>query len=209
MKNRRARTVVSIAAVAVLSGCGPDASALASGTFEVRQLDPPTIGARTPDFILRISGSGFDSGSRVLIGDVELGSFSTSPTTLVGTVPGGTAGTTVPGSLLVSVKNPDGTTAKALPLVVTEAPVPVLSIAMPTNLCAGAGPLNVTISGDNFTTDMTLESNGESVEIATRSRSRLTFSVPRLSGRYFFEVRVPPPGGGSASIGMPTFLGCD
>lgn len=200
-----ARRVVASAALATLTGCGADTVA----PLEIRQMAPLTIGARTPEISLWISGSGFDPGSKVFLGDVELALFGHSTTVLAARVPGGTAGTTVPGSPLVTVENSDGTRSKGLPLLVTEAQAPVLSAANATDVCGPAKSVVVTIEGDNFTTDTSLESNGQPVAIASVSRSRLSFSVPWVLGRYSFEVTVPPPGGGQASIGFATFLGCD
>ena len=51
----QSRTVVSCAVLAALLGCGSAGTA----ALEIGRLDPQTIGARIPDFILTISGTGF------------------------------------------------------------------------------------------------------------------------------------------------------
>jgi hypothetical protein len=198
----------TVAALALLVGCGAGEGAAAEA-LEIQRLYPPSIGARIPDFTLIITGTGFVAGSRVFLGDVELALFGhSSSRVLVAQVRGGTAGTTVPGTLSVSVRNPDGTRSDELPLAVSEAPAPVLSVVS-SNLCMGTSLLRVVLDGDNFTADTTAESSGQPVAITHRSRSSLTFSVPRILGHYTFKVTVPPPGGGEASIGYATFLGCD
>jgi hypothetical protein len=201
-----ARAAIGSAAVAVLVGCGSGEGLV---PLEIRQLNPSSVGARTPDFDLVIYGTGFMPDSRVLVGDVEFGPVHRSSTLLIVHVPGGTAATTVPGTLSVSVGDPSGARSNQLALVVADAPAPVLSEVYAGNVCYGNGPLNVALTGDNFTIDTTLESGGEAVQIARLSRSTISFQVPRTYGNYSFQVTVPPPGGGQASIDYPTFLSCD
>jgi hypothetical protein len=200
-----ARAIIGSAAVAVLVGCGTGEGLV---PLEIRQLYPSGVGARTPDFDLVIYGTGFMPDSRVLIGDAEFGPVHRSSSLLIVHVPGGSAVTTVPGTLSVSV-NAGGAHSNQLDLVVADAPAPVLSEVSAANLCYGNGPLDVTLTGDNFTIDTTLESGGEAVPIARLSRRTISFQVPRAYGNYSFQVTVPPPGGGQASIDYPTFLGCD
>src|SRR5262249_57016717 len=118
-------------------------------------------------------------------------------------VPGGTVGTAGPGSLSLSVKNADDTRASAA-LSVTEAPAPALGRVTVLNQCSSIGPRHVRLTGDNFTTDTTLESNGQSVAIAWRSTSLLSFSLPGVEDSADIKVTVPPPGGGEASILVST-----
>ncbi len=192
------RTVLAV----LLASCSG-----ASEPIEIRTVTPSNIGARTADFKIYISGTGFTLESRVLLGALELGPVGHAPTVLFVQVPGGTAGTTVPGTVSVSVINPDGTRSNELPLVVSEARAPVLTKVL-SERCAEDDPLYLTLVGDNFTIDMTLEINGEPASIAERSRSSLSFFAPRRDST--FKITVPPPGGGATSIGYaPPFLGCD
>jgi hypothetical protein len=196
------------AALAMLIGCGSGEGATPEA-LEIQKLDPPSIGARTAELDITISGTGFAPDSRVLAGDVELpvvGRYSS--TWLIARVRGGTVGTALPGTLPVSVMNPGGARSNQLPLAIAEAPPPVLS-EVRSNLCNGTGPVQVRLVGDNFTMDTTVESGGEPVSVNGRSRSIISFSVPRELGRYSFKVTVPPPGGGEASITYATFLECD
>src|SRR5215472_6057943 len=50
------RTIAGSAALAVIFGCDSGEGAL---PLEIRQLNPTSIGARTPDFDLVVSGTGF------------------------------------------------------------------------------------------------------------------------------------------------------
>jgi len=199
--------ILGSAALAVLVGCGSGEGA-ASEALAIRQVIPSSIGARTADLNVMIYGTGFTPDSRVLAGDVELPVVGRSSRLLIALVRGGTVGTTLPGTLPVSVVNPGGARSNQLSLAIAEAPAPVLS-GVDSNLCIGTGPLNVTLVGDNFTVDTTVESGGEPVSVNDRSRSLISFSVPREFGDYTFKVTVPPPGGGEAAIGYATFLGCE
>jgi len=202
-----ARAVVS-SALATLLGCGPGEHA-APEALEIQQVIPQSIGARIADFTITIIGTGFAAGSRVFLEEAELAVVEhDSSRVLDAHVPGGTVGTTEPGTLSISVRNPDGTRSNELPLAVSVAPAPVLS-DVSSNLCTGSGPLDVVLLGGNFTTDTTAESSGQPVTIIGRSSSSISFSVPRFFGHYAFKVTVPSPGGGEASIGYATFLGCD
>jgi len=198
------RVIFGTVVLATLVGCGSNASP----PLRIELLDPETIGARTTDFVLAVHGTGFTSESRILLGGTELGQPDHSSTQLVALVPGGTAGTTLAGTLEVSVRNSDGSRSNELPLVVSEAPAPVVTL-VDSSLCAGNDPMNVTIYGDDFTFDATLEVDGQPTTIGQRTRSSLSFATARKLGRYRFTVRVPPPGGGEVTIGYATFLGCD
>jgi hypothetical protein len=196
------------AALAVLVGCGSGEGA-APEALAIQQVSPSGIGARTADLSFGISGTGFAPGSRVFAGDIELPVVERSSSRwLLALVRGGTVGTTLPGTLPVSVLNPGGARSNPLPLAIAEAPAPVLS-EVDSDLCTGTGPLRVALMGDNFTIDTSVESGGEPVSVNGRSRSIISFSVPREFGHYSFKVIVPPPGGGEASITYPTFLGCE
>ena len=197
------------AALALLVGCDPGAGSAPSEALAISRLFPQSIGARTPDFFLTIMGTGFTPDSGVLLGNTELGNVTTSPAAVFVAIPGGTAGTTVSGTLPVSVRDATGSRSNELSLVVTEAPAPTLSL-VDWDLCVrDVGPLHVTLTGDNFTTDMTLESNGEQVPLRVQSRTKCSFTVPGDQRHYLFKVTVPPPGGGEASTGLNTILGCD
>jgi hypothetical protein len=196
------------AALALLVGCGSGEGAASKG-LEIQRLNPSSIGARSPDFFLTIIGTGFASDSVVLLGNVEVGRVTESPAALFAQIPGGTAGTTVSGTLPVSVRDGTGKRSNELSLVVTEAPAPILTV-LSSDLCTrDTGPIHVTLTGDNFTTDMTLESNGELVPIGVQSRTMSSFAVARGERHYSFKVTVPPPGGGEATTGLATFLDCD
>lgn len=200
-----ARLHIGSAALALLVGCGSGVGA----ALEIRHLNPSSIGARTPDFNIAVRGAGFSADTRVVLGDTELRTLGHSSTLLVAAVPGGTAGTTAPGVLSVSVREPSGARSNQLTFVVGDAAAPVIS-GIDSNLCIASGnTLGVTLVGDNFTTDTRLESSGKPLAIAVRSSSSIAFSVPLEDGTYSFKVTVPPPGGGEASIDYAPFLLCD
>jgi len=199
------RNLIGTAALAGLLACGSSSSIQPP---EVQQLNPPTIGSRTPDFLLYVVGTGFTPDGRIFLGGVELVQLSRSSTYLLARVPGGTAGTTMPGAIAVSVENADGTRSNEALLEVSEAAAPVLQ-EISSDLCSGHALLNVTLIGDNFTVDTSLEVDGQPAAILSRTRSTLSFATPLKYGRYSFTVNVPAPGGGQATIGYPTFLGCD
>jgi len=198
MRNALVRTIVSCTAFASILGCG-------SGP-EIQQMRPSTIGARSPDFTLYVHGTGFTPQSRVVLGDVELDLVNPSPTFFAAQVPGGTAGTTAPGNLSVSVKNPDGSRSNQLLLTVAEAPAPVVSEVILLNACYSG---DIELSGANFTTDTTVEVDGHVAAFAIRSSTSIWIRSPVPSTP--FKVIVPAPGGGEASGFTPSIdpMGCD
>ena len=200
---RVARTLIGGAFWAILGGCG-------SPQLEIHQVVPSTIGARTADFRLSVFGAGLTPESRIVLGDQELPLVGQTPTSLEARVPGGTAGTTVPGDVSVSVKNPDGTRSNQLSLVVTEAPAPVLSsIDSPT--CA-TYPATFWLHGANFTIDTSVEINGHVATITSLSSTLIWIRTPDgVAGEHdSLKVTVPGPGGGEASGSLYfAFLDCD
>lgn len=190
------RIIASTAALGALLACGSSTQPLA-----IDQLDPATIGERMPDFILTIRGAGFTPESRIVLGGVELGPLGHNSAALFVQVPGGTAGTTVAGAVAVSVKNPDGSRSNELSLAVSGAPAPVLQYVI-----SNCDSDHVTLIGDNFTFDTIVEVGGEPRPIFERSRSALSFATGWTYGQY--QVTVPPPGGGVATIGGADFLDC-
>jgi len=104
----------------------------------------------------------------------------------------------------VSVKNPDGTRSNQLPLVVTEAPAPVVSEVRPVNSCSSSA---FELLGANFTTDTIVELENQVATFAIRSNT--TIWVGSAAGGPGFKVIVPAPGGGEASGLTPSPVECD
>jgi len=196
-------TLIGNASLAMLGGCG-------SPQLEIQQVRPSTIGARTADFRLSVFGGGLTSESRIVLGDLELPLAGQTPTSLTAQIPGGMAGTTGPGEISVSVKNPDGTRSNELRLVVTEAPAPVLSSIDPASSC-GTPQNALWLLGANFTIDSSVEVNGH---VATITNLSSTFIWIRtdgvVEGDNLLKVTVPGPGGGEASASLHAeFFECD
>jgi hypothetical protein len=203
-------TRIGSVALTILLACG-SGDGMSSEPLAIRELSPPGIGARTPDFDLTLRGTGFGPDSRVLLGDVELVTVAQSATLLIAHVPAGTAGTTGPATLPVSVGDATARRSNLLTLTVKEALAPVLS-GISSDLCLRkTGPVHVNVLGDNFTTDTTVTSDGQPVSITSRSSSSISFQISRGGQDVSsFKVTVPPPGGGEAFIDFfADFFDCD
>lgn len=112
---------------------------------------------------ITITGTGFESNSVVLWNASARPTIEMSATTLQVALSAADLQNQGTGSLTVSNPAPAASTSAASPLTVTSQPVPVIqsvSIASAPSIFGGCPQLQVTITGQNFANDSTIQANG-------------------------------------------------
>jgi Putative Ig domain len=136
-------------------------------------LNPSTIGAGAPGFILTATGSGFASGSVVQWNGTALATVFVSATQVTATVPAnlivnvGTAQVTVVSG---------GATSNSLPFAVVA--VPAIGTISPSTVLAGGPTFTLIVNGSGFASDATVQWNGTPLQTTFVNAAQVTASVP-------------------------------
>ena len=162
----------SSASLITVQNPAPGGGASAATPFNVNS-PVAVITAISPRYVppgspatVTVTGTGFESNSAVLWNSSARPTTFVSATTLQVALSAADLQNQGTGSLTVSNPAPAASTSPAAPLVVTSQPVPVIqsvSIASASGPGAGCPQLQVTISGQNFAADATIQANGVSL----------------------------------------------
>jgi len=111
-------------------------------------LNPNTVNAGGAAFTLSVVGSNFVSTSVVKVGTTsKLTTFVDSSHL---TAPITATDIKTPGSLSITVLNPNNQVSQAAPLTVTDANLPTITLLSPSSVTQGAAGFTMTITGTNF-----------------------------------------------------------
>lgn len=189
---------------------------VSDGTIQACQLTwnspAPSITVITPDTglpgtarVIGINGTNFYPGSIVQVGTTNVTTRFDCPTRLNATIPGSFP----PGTYSVRVINPDDGYAgdkysAAGTYTVQDYPVPVVTSISPKKKTAGSPTFKLTINGNSFVPDSTVQWRGVNRTTTYVSPTKLTAKIRakdvKKSGRYGVTVTNPAPGGGVSNI---------
>lgn len=187
----------------------PGGGTSAGATFNVNS-PVAVITAISPRYVppgspatITVTGTGFESNSIVMWNAAARPTTFVSATSLQVALSAADLQNQGTGSLTVSNPAPAGSTSPAAPLVVTSQPVPVIqsvSIASAPGPGVGCPQLQVTITGQNFANDATIQANGVSLpsNVFTDNPTVLVNFLPlgfvSQSGALSFTVTNPDQG---------------
>jgi len=163
----------SSASLITVQNPAPGGGMSAGATFDVNS-PVAVITAISPRYVplgspatITVTGTGFESNSIVMWNTAARPTTFVSATSLQVALSAADLQNQGTGSLTVSNPAPAASTSPAAPLVVTSQPVPVIqsvSIASstigPAIINGGCAQLQVTIAGQNFANDSTIQANG-------------------------------------------------
>jgi len=164
-------------------------------------LTPNSAAPGSPSFTLVVNGSGFISGSVVLVnGQARLTQFN-SRSQIQAEIPA--VDVSSPGTLTITVRNPQpgGGTSNAVSFPVSNSnPQPVISSINPNTGSAGSGGLTVTVTGSNFIPGSVVRFGGQDRATSFVSSTQLTAQLlaADLATPVTVQITVfnPPPDGG-------------
>ena len=137
-------------------------------------LSPQTVAAGGSGFTLTAFGSGFQLGAVINFGSAQLVTTYLNSGQLTGVVPGSLIAQ--PGSVLVSVSNPDGTSTNSLAFLISGKPI--ITSLNPPSISAGASSFTLGISGLGFKTGAMVTFGGAILNATFISANQLTAPVP-------------------------------
>ncbi len=193
--------------VALLAGCGSSPSSAKDTPVRATTTSGLTVTSVSPAVIpvataatLTVYGTGFQSGTTVLINSASVATTYVSGTQLTATVPS----TQFPVGAIVPVTvTENGALATAQGTLEVDNPRPVLSQTSPTFAITGSGSVTVTMTGSGFSPGTTALFSGAARPIVyispTEVSVTLTAADAATAGSFPMTVMNPAPGGGSSS----------
>lgn len=131
--------------------------------------------AGAPAFPLGVTGAGFVNGSVVKMNGTSIPTTFVNSANLTATFPS----VPTPGTVLITVLNPDGTLTPVPQDLVIQA-APLINSLNPASVTAGGTAFSLNVIGTNFQTGMTVYFNSSPMPTAllTSNRNQLVASVP-------------------------------
>jgi hypothetical protein len=168
----------------------------------VTSVTPATVPAGSAAFTLQINGSGFVSGSVASWNGTNLSTTYVSATELTAAVPASLAAGG--GTFSIAVVNPDGQKSTSTnSSVVVDNPVPAIVSLSPVSGTAGAGALEVVVTGTGFIPSSVASFAGKARSTTVKSSTQLTVALTAAdlatAGTANVTVANPPPGGGASA----------
>lgn len=170
----------------------------------ITSLAPNAIQAGSAAFSLTINGTGFISASTVWWnGSLRTTQF-VSATQLTASI--SAADVASAGSASVVVQNPapgGGSSPAATFSITANTPAPTTSSISPNAAIAGGAAFTLTVNGNNFTANSTVNWNGNARTTTFVSATQLTAAIPATdiatAGTASVTVVTPAPGGGTSN----------
>lgn len=144
-----------------------------TGRLQITSITPNPVTAGRPAFDLTVAGAGFASGAQVVMGGQSLTPASNTSTQLVVRVPAGVVAS--PGSVPVSVVNPDQSESNTVQLTVL--PAPVLTQLNPSAVAPNTA-VTIAVTGRNLTRDLAIQVQGATVPSTFVDATRINASIP-------------------------------
>lgn len=164
----------------------------------VTSIDPTTVTAGGPQFVLTVDGTNFINGSVVLWTESGATTILTanyvSSTELTTSVP--SALIAAPGTIQITVKT-NNSTSNGQTLTVVAGPA--LNSIDPNTITAGFGAFNLTANGTGFASGAAINWNGNPLTTAFQSPNELTATVPANLVASAGTAQVNVSSGGAAS----------
>jgi peptidoglycan/xylan/chitin deacetylase (PgdA/CDA1 family) len=167
---------------------------------QITTLVPSNATAGSSGFVLQVTGNNFVPGSVVRWNGANRVTTFVSVTKLNASVM--TADLTTPGTMPVTVLNPDGSLSNAMAFEV-RAPQPAVIGLSPSWQISGGSSFTLTVDGSNFVSGAKVRWNGSDRATSFVSSTELQATIPAADittvGTASVTVYNPPPGGGTSN----------
>lgn len=173
----------------------------------IDSLDPATVLLNAADFTLKVKGTGFVAGSKIVFNGTALATTPGGAGELTATV--SSADVSTAGDHTVSVENPPpgGGLSAAANLVVNN-PAPTTTAVDKTTVAAGTATLPIVVTGTGFVaTSKIMAKIGAAAPVAlatqvpSATQAKATFNATQLAkvGSILLTVKTDAPGGGEST----------
>lgn len=215
--NKYYTTLTSYPGTATVFVLNPDGTRAPSATLTITQpVTVPAITSLSPSSIrgansltLTVNGSNFVSGSVIKWNGTNMTTTYASSTQLTASINKYyTTLSVYPGSIAISILNPDGGRSANATLTITQPiTVPAISSLSPNSLTGGTS-FTLTVNGTNFTSGSIIKWNGTNMTTTYVSSTQLTASINRYYttlSSYPGSIKISvlnPDGGRSADASL-------
>ncbi len=172
----------------------------------ISAVSPSSVLAGSAGFTLRVSGSGYVSGSVVNWDGTPLTTSYLNTSQLSVDVPASVIASSKTVSVTVTTPGTGGKTSSSHPFNV-NAPLPAVTGVNPSNVSAGSGGVSLTVTGNNFVANSTVRIGTTDKTTTFISPNQVVATIPASdlasAGTLAVSVNNPTPGGGlSNSLNM-------
>ncbi len=173
-------------------------------TPAITSLSPNAIQSGSAAFSLTVNGTGFVGASTVWWnGSLRTTQF-VSATQLTASIPSADVASAGTASVVVQNPAPGGGSSPAATFTITaNTPAPTTSSISPNAAIAGGAAFTLTVNGNNFTANSTVNWNGNARTTTFVNATQLTAAIPATdiatAGAASVTVVTPAPGGGTSN----------
>lgn len=207
MKGKVIAAALAAGTAALFAGCGSSPSSAKATQVSATTASALTVSSVSPAVIpvataatLTVYGTGFQSGTTVLVDSTSVPTTYVSGTQLTVTVPSTQFST---GAIVPVTASDHGVLAGAQGTLEVDNPRPVLSQTSPVSALAGSGTVAVTMTGSGFSSKTTAMFSGAARPTAYVSPTEISLTLSAAdaatAGSYPLTVVNAAPGGGSSS----------
>lgn len=165
----------------------------------ISALTPSSITAGSAGFTLRVSGTGYASGSVINWNGTALTTTYLNSSQLSASIPASLIAASGTISITVTTPGTNGGTSSAQPFNI-NAPLPAITSMTPVNVTAGTPGITLTVNGANFVSNSTVRIGSTDETTTFISPTQLAASIPASAltsaGTLSVTVNNPAPGGG-------------
>lgn len=170
----------------------------------ITSLAPNAIQAGSAAFSLTINGTGFISASTVWWNGSLRATQFVSATQLTASISAADVASAGSASVVVQNPAPGGGSSPAATFTITaNIPAPTTTSISPSTAIAGGAAFTLTVNGNNFTANSTVNWNGNARTTTFVSATQLTAAIPATdiatAGTASVTVVTPAPGGGTSN----------
>jgi WD40-like Beta Propeller Repeat len=172
----------------------------------IKSLNPSSIDAGQPAFILTVNGSSFTPASTVVWNGSQLSSLFVSTSQLTAQIPASDIQNAGTAQVSVLTPSPGGGTSLTLTFIINPAPSPVPQITSlsPSGVSTGSGQFTLNVRGNNFVSPSIVTVNGASRPTAFQNSTYLQATIfasdVATGGSLPIAVINPQPSGGSSNV---------
>lgn len=155
-----------------------------------------------PDVAIAVTGTGFNSSSKVRLNGADLTTTFVSATQLGATIPASALTTASVANITVFNPTPGGGASNVAQFTINN-PVPTIASLNPTSVLAGGPGFTLTVNGANFVNGSVIRINGAAHATSFVSGTQLTtaFTAAEIASQATLAITVfnPTPGGGTSN----------
>ncbi|MCE9557788.1 MAG: hypothetical protein K8R88_02440 [Armatimonadetes bacterium] len=165
-------------------------------------MSPDNAVAGSPDTVVTVTGSNFNSTAVVRWNGIALATTVVSTTSMTAVIPAANLATAGTASVTVFKPSPGGGTSSPLTFTINN-PAPTITSISPSSATVGDSAFTMTVTGTGYVSSSVVNWNGSAVTTTFVNTTTLTINVQASvllsAGTATVSVTNPAPGGGTSS----------